>query len=51
MQLINENQEIYNYVQENNETSLLNELHNELNLPKLSDKIRYVSLLNGEVTI
>ena len=48
-ELINENQEIYNYIQENNDQSLLNELHNQVKLTlKLSDKIRYVSLLNDE---
>ena len=48
-QSINENQEIYNYVQESNEKSLLSELDKEIKLTlKLSDKIRYVSLLNGE---
>ena len=48
-QLINDNQEIYNYVQENNEISLLSELDKEVKFTlKLSDKIRYVSLLNGE---
>ena len=47
-QLINENQEIYNYIQENNDFSLLNELDKEVKFTlKLSD-IRYVSLLNGE---
>ena len=46
--LINENQEIYNYIQENNEI-LLNELDKEVKLTlKLSDKIRYESLLNDE---
>jgi len=46
---INENQEIFNYIQENNEQSLLNELHEEVKSTlKLSDKIRYVSLLNDE---
>ncbi len=46
---INENQEIYNYIQENNEQSLLKELDKEVKLTlKLSDKIRYVSLLNDE---
>ena len=47
--LINENQEIYDYIQENNEISLLNDLEKEVNLTlKLSDKVRYVSLLNDE---
>jgi len=46
---INENQEIFNYIQENNEESLLHELHGEVKSTlKLSDKIRYVSLLNDE---
>ena len=46
---INENQEIFNYIQENNEESLLHELHREVKSTlKLSDKIRYVSLLNDE---
>ena len=46
---INENQEIYNYIQENNEQSLLKELDKEVKLTlKLSDKIRYLSLLNDE---
>ena len=46
---MNENQEIYDYIQENNEISLLNELEKEVNLTlKLSDKVRYVSLLNDE---
>ncbi len=47
--MINENQEIFNYIQENNEVSLLNELDNEIKLTlKLSDKIRYINLLNDE---
>ncbi len=47
--MINENLEIFNYIQENNEVSLLNELDNEIKLTlKLSDKIRYVNLLNDE---
>ncbi len=46
---IKENQEIFNYIQENNEESLLDELHQEVKSTlKLSDKIRYVSLLNNE---
>ena len=46
---IKENQEIFNYIQENNEESLLDELHHEVKSTlKLSDKIRYVSLLNDE---
>ena len=46
---IKENQEIFNYIQENNEESLLYELHEEVKSTlKLSDKIRYVSLLNDE---
>ena len=47
--LINENQEIYNYINENNDETLLNELNKEVLLTlKLSEKIRYVSLLNDE---
>ncbi|MDC3083242.1 peptide chain release factor 2 [Pelagibacteraceae bacterium] len=46
---VEENQEIFNYIQENNEQSLLQELHKEvISTLKLSDKIRYVSLLNDE---
>ncbi len=47
--LINENQEIYNYILEHNEQGLLNELDAEIKITlKLSEKIRYVSLLNDE---
>ena len=46
---IKENQEIFDYIQQNNEESLLEELHQEVKLTlKLSDKIRYVSILNDE---
>ncbi|MDC3079029.1 peptide chain release factor 2 [Pelagibacteraceae bacterium] len=46
---IKENQEIFNYIQENNEETLIDELHHEVKSTlKLSDKIRYVSLLNDE---
>ena len=46
---IKENQEIFDYIQENNEESLLDELDKEVKSTlKLSDKIRYVSLLNDE---
>ena len=46
---IKENQEIFDYIQENNEESLLVELYKEVKSTlKLSDKIRYVSLLNDE---
>ncbi len=46
---IEENQEIFNYIHENNEQSLLQELHKEvISTLKLSDKIRHVSLLNDE---
>ena len=46
---IKANQEIFDFIQENNEESLLSELHEEVKSTlKLSDKIRYVSLLNNE---
>ena len=46
---VKENHEILNYIQENNEESLLDELHQEVKSTlKLSDKIRYISLLNNE---
>ena len=42
---VKENHEILNYIQENNEESLLDELHQEVKSTlKLSDKIRYISL-------
>ncbi len=47
--LIDETQEIYEYIQVNNDNSLLNELNKEVEMTlKLSEKIRYTNLLNDE---
>ncbi len=47
--LINETQEIYEYIQLHNDNSLLNELKKEVEITlKLSEKIRYTNLLNDE---
>ena len=47
--MLNENEEIYNYIQKNNDNSLIDELKNEVELTlKLSEKIRYLNLLNDE---
>ena len=47
--LLNENEEIYNYIQKNKDDSLLNELHKEVEITlKLSEKVRYLNLLNDE---
>ena len=47
--LINETQEIYEYIQVHNDNSLLNELKKEVEITlKLSEKIRYTNLLNDE---
>ncbi len=46
---MDETQEIFNYIQKNNDDSLLNELRNEVeNTLILSEKIRYLNLLNDE---
>jgi len=46
---LDETQEIFNYIQKNNDDSLLNELRNEVeNTLILSEKIRYLNLLNDE---
>ncbi len=47
--LLDENQEIFNYIQKNNDDSLLIELKNEVESTlTLSEKIRYLNLLNDE---
>ena len=47
--LFKENNEIYNYIQKNNDYSLLDELEKEIEFTlKLSEKIRYLNLLNDE---
>ena len=47
--LLNENVEIYNYIQQNKDDSLIDELRNEVEFTlKLSEKIRYLNLLNDE---
>ena len=47
--LVDETEEIFNYVQKNNDASLLIELKNEVESTlKLSEKIRYINLLNNE---
>ncbi len=47
--LLNENEEIYNFIQKNKDDSLLNELQKEVEITlKLSEKIRYLNLLNDE---
>ncbi len=44
-----ENEEIYKYVQENKDESLLEELNKEIKMTlRLSEKIRYLNLLNDE---
>ncbi len=48
-QLLIETEEIFNFIQLNNDKSLLNELLNEVETTlKLSEKIRYLNLLNDE---
>ncbi len=47
--LVDETEEIFNYVQKNNDNSLLIELKNEVEYTlTLSEKIRYLNLLNDE---
>ena len=47
--LVNETEEIFNYIQKNNDDSLLVELKNEVESTLiLSEKIRYLNLLNDE---
>ena len=47
--LVDETEEIFNYVQKNNDNSLLIELKNEVEYTLiLSEKIRYLNLLNDE---
>ncbi|MDA9742559.1 peptide chain release factor 2 [Pelagibacteraceae bacterium] len=47
--LLDETQEIFNYIQKNNDNSLLIELKNEVQYTLiLSEKIRYLNLLNDE---
>ena len=47
--LLNENEEIYNYIQQNKDVSLIDELRKEVEFTlKLSEKIRYLNLLNDE---
>ena len=47
--LLNENEEIYKFIQKDNDQSLLDDLKNEVELTlKLSEKIRYLNLLNDE---
>ncbi len=47
--LLNENEEIYNYIQQNKDVSLIEELRKEVEFTlKLSEKIRYLNLLNDE---
>ena len=47
--LLHENEEIYKFIQKDNDKSLLNDLKNEVELTlKLSEKIRYLNLLNDE---
>ena len=47
--LVNETEEIFNYIQKNNDDSLLVELKNEVESTlMLSEKIRYLNLLNDE---
>ena len=47
--LLNENEEIYKFIQKDNDKSLLDDLKNEVELTlKLSEKIRYLNLLNDE---
>ena len=47
--LVNETEEIFNYIQKNNDDSLLFELKNEVESTLiLSEKIRYLNLLNDE---
>ena len=47
--LLNENEEIYNYIQQNKDESLIDELRKEIEFTlKLSEKIRYLNLLNDE---
>ena len=47
--LLNENVEIFNFSQTNKDDSLLNDLNQEVELTlKLSEKIRYLNLLNDE---
>ncbi len=47
--LLNETEEIFNYIQKNNDDSLLIELKNEVESTlMLSEKIRYLNLLNDE---
>ena len=47
--LVNETEEIFNYIQKNNDDSLLIELKNEVESTlMLSEKIRYLNLLNDE---
>ena len=47
--LVNETEEIFNYIQKNNDDSLLIELKNEVESTLiLSEKIRYLNLLNDE---
>ncbi len=47
--MLNENEEIYKFIQKDNDKSLLDDLKNEVDLTlKLSEKIRYLNLLNDE---
>ena len=47
--MLNENEEIYKFIQKDNDKSLLDDLKNEVELTlKLSEKIRYLNLLNDE---
>ena len=48
-QVLNETEEIDNYIQKNEDNSLLDELRKEVAITlKLSEKIRYLNLLNDE---
>ena len=47
--LLTETEEIFDYIRKNNDVSLLNELKDEVQLTlKLSEKMRYINLLNDE---
>ena len=47
--LLNENEEIYNYIQQNKDDSLIDEFRKEIEFTlKLSEKIRFLNLLNDE---
>ena len=47
--LLTETEEIFNYIRKNNDHSLLDELKDEVHLTlKLSEKMRYINLLNDE---